>query len=556
MREQRDTASGDQRVQAVKLRYPAETAGILTGLLLLCGFLLYTVPVFAQSSFEGAGEISAVISEDFKTGFEQKTYSLIVDQSTIYTLFFNDAPPEDISTGDFAYVVGEFVSGGAWGDGVLVHAIYSMPRTDALVGSTSTARNALVIVVNFNDRSAGCSNAAADNLMWNGTRSINGLFEESSFNTVSFPRDTNADSSADVVNVTLSENIGTTCDYYNWAIAADTQAINSGFDLNDYQHRIYILPENAPCAWAGLGNLGCGSYCRAWTLYCDTADVLAHELGHNLGLNRARTDTNNDGTYDCEYCDTSGVMGYGGIGFRHFNAPHKAYLGWIPSSGVQTATMDGGYVLAVNEVLPSAASPAPPTDYQVVRTLVPGSSNEYYYFSYRAQEGSYSVNLPLQYRNEISVHRVSAGSSYSMYVTSIGDGESWSDGNGLELSSVSASATYASFSLAGVSAGGGDSGDGGSDSCSVSGRVLKDGEAPRNFRKLKVVLKKTGVRGSSRSRVNSDGSYSIDDCVPGPSRIKVQRRKTRRRRSRAIVPYQGLVAGAGTTQNFTLNRRR
>ena len=62
--------------------------------------------------------------------------------------------------------------------------------------------------------------------------------------------------------------------------------------------RLYVLPSDVgggDCTWDGLGTIGCDLLtCASWvTAY--SGDLISHELGHNLGLNHASTDTNNDG---------------------------------------------------------------------------------------------------------------------------------------------------------------------------------------------------------------------------------------------------------------------
>lgn len=517
---------------------------LTTFLLLLCMSLPGVVQ--AQEQIEVSGEISAIIAEEFSVGYEQRSYSLIVGEHTVYQLFFNDEPPVELKTGDYAFIAGEFVQDATWGNGILVSEISVLPIAQSTIASGS-ARSALLIVVNFLDTSANCSTAAASNLMWNGGQNINGLFQESSFNTLTFPADTNGDSSPDVVAVTLSENMGSSCDYYAWALAADSKAEAAGFTLSDYQHRMYILPSNAPCGWAGLGNLGCGLYCRSWSLYCGTPDVLAHELGHNLGLNHAATDSDNNGASDCEYCDTSGIMGYGGVKWRHFNAPHKADMGWIPAGRIQTATASGSYTVAVTELAPASASPRPPTDFQIIQTAIPGESSAYYSISYRGQHGNYSTELPAAYRNKLSIHRIYSSSTYSYLIGSIGTGESWSDGQ-VHINNVSTASTYATFTVTTA----GDSGSDGS-GCSISGTVLKDGTPPRNYRKLRVIVKNRNTNTRVRARVLADGSYAASGCDTGSSRIRVRRLRTKRRSARNISATT-LTLSSANTVHFTLGR--
>ena len=44
--------------------------------------------------------------------------------------------------------------------------------------------------------------------------------------------------------------------------------------------RIILLPSMPACNWAGLGSVGCGTYCVTWVngYYAQELDVLFHEL--------------------------------------------------------------------------------------------------------------------------------------------------------------------------------------------------------------------------------------------------------------------------------------
>jgi hypothetical protein len=143
----------------------------------------------------------------------------------------------------------------------------------------------------------------------------------------------------------INYNSSGACDYSTWATAADAAAQAAGVNLSQYAHKVYVFPRVNGCGWAGLGTIG-GNPSRAWIATCDLADVYAHELGHNLGLHHASTDADNDDVSDCEYCDSSDFMGYGGVGLRALNGPHKEEMGWQPAGKVQTVVSNGVYMVA------------------------------------------------------------------------------------------------------------------------------------------------------------------------------------------------------------------
>jgi hypothetical protein len=289
-------------------------------------------------------------------------------------------------------------------------------------------RKAVVLLVDFANAAVACAGSAVAGLMFTDAQSVDGLYRESSFDAVSFPGDTDSNGQPDVFRVAISATTAESCNPYGWASAADSAAQAAGVNLGPYQHRVYVLPANQPCSWAGLANLGCGGTCRSWIGNCNLADVYAHELGHNLGMAHASTDPGHDGAIDCEYCDTSDFMGYGGIGWRQVNGPHKMQMGWLPAQQ-QVGVAPGGpttYTLSALEADPDLA-PFP----QVLRIPRP-ASGDYYYVSYPTRTG-YNAALSNQYAYRTNVHTwPGSGSSNTLFVQALPDAQSFADA-GLQL---------------------------------------------------------------------------------------------------------------------------
>ena len=105
--------------------------------------------------------------------------------------------------------------------------------------------------------------------------------------------------------------------------------------------------------FAGLGLIGgVGAWIRG--AFSADAGVVAHELGHNYGLNHANFwDTAGKSVIGAgqslEYGDIFDTMGGSGGGIRQFNARYKSLLNWLPSTGVQTVTTNGTYTVAAHD---------------------------------------------------------------------------------------------------------------------------------------------------------------------------------------------------------------
>src|ERR1017187_2684453 len=101
------------------------------------------------------------------------------------------------------------------------------------------------------------TNSQLNNIMFaQSGMSVNTLYQENSFGSVSF--------AGDVIGP-FTITVPTTCDTSNVDSQADHAATAAGTDLSLYQHRVYMLPNKMSpiCTWCGLSNLG-GSQTNSW----------------------------------------------------------------------------------------------------------------------------------------------------------------------------------------------------------------------------------------------------------------------------------------------------
>jgi hypothetical protein len=152
----------------------------------------------------------------------------------------------------------------------------------------------------------------------------------------------------------------------------------------------------------------------------------------------ASTDTNNDGTLDCEYCDNSDFMGYAMANLRTQNGPHKVQMGWASGARVVDGSQGGTFTIS-SLAQSAAASP------RVVK--VRPNSGAPYYVSFRTATGcDQSMPSSATYLNRTTVHRWSSGNT--RYVASLADGETFSDATtGVSVKQLSRTADSATFSV-------------------------------------------------------------------------------------------------------------
>ncbi|MBI4558042.1 MAG: hypothetical protein HY706_10720, partial [Candidatus Hydrogenedentes bacterium] len=363
---------------------------------------------FAHEASRPVRQITGVLdvlqADDFAHGRHYVFYTIEdLVSGRAYKIRFEKVPPGKL-------VSGNIISARAVqkGDELVVTAELSssVQTLDLAASVAAEERRAAVLIVNFSDKAVSTSKTDVgrkvftDPMVSPPNKSVDGMYREASFGQVGFPGDTNGDGALDVFGpFTIPYTSTSACDYYAWGYAAEDKAVASGIDLSIYQHIVYVMPSNS-CGWAGISNVGCATVCRAWIFQSSYGDIYAHEMGHNLSLKHAGTDTNNDGVKESDYGDYSDVMGYSGVGWRQVNAPHKDQMGWFgPFPGqVQKITTGGTYRIAPLETSPDLAiSP------QILK-IKKGNTNEYYYLSYRILSG-YDATLRTQYANGCTIHR-------------------------------------------------------------------------------------------------------------------------------------------------------
>jgi hypothetical protein len=298
-------------------------------------------------------------------------------------------------------------------------------RIDGLAATTGS-RKMLIIMINFAGKSQTCTPAQIDSTVYTGDKSVQKQLEVSSKNQFTIVRDTNADGQADIVGPYLVDESAGSCDGpEGWATVAKAAAQAAGVNLAPYKHIFYSMPsyELLNCDYSGLADLGCSGTCEGWMLDCGTRNTWSHEFGHNLGMEHAGTDTNNDGTLEEEYGDYSCPMGSPFVDIQ-FNAIHQDQMGWFDAFSGKKATIStsGAFSLVALETNPGDAA-------QPMTILVQKGSNDYYYLSYRSAIGSFNQIDDL-YGGKINIHRYAPDSGTRLrtrFIKALSSGQSWTD---------------------------------------------------------------------------------------------------------------------------------
>ncbi len=146
-------------------------------------------------------------------------------------------------------------------------------------------------------------------------------------------------------------------------------------------HVAVYFPERPDCGgWAGMGTISGGN---VWVNGVPTVDVLAHELGHNLGLGHANTATCTSGGVRVSLSGTCSVDAYADM------ADVMGYATTMPSGSLNTALADRLGLASVLEVtdLPATVDVARLADVGSPRAVRLATSFGTVYVDFRPAQG-------------------------------------------------------------------------------------------------------------------------------------------------------------------------
>jgi hypothetical protein len=284
-----------------------------------------------ESAVEGTLE---VLHEDNASG-GRFLYHLDTDHGRLSLRFAGEAP-DHLMTGSHVRIHGVRLNQTLAAGGTSTGSVQTLSTA---LPNTLGAQKTLVILVNFTDKATQPYTVdSARSVVFTTTSNYD---MENSYGQTWL--------TGDVVGWYTIPMSYTVCDYSTLSTYAKQAATAAGVNVSNYGRHVFAFPSNA-CSWWGLGSVG-GSPSRAWVNGSFQLGVVAHEMGHNLGLYHSHN-------FDCgtavlgttctasEYGDTVDMMGSSHT--AHFNAFQKERLGWLnngSSPPLATVTTSGSYTL-------------------------------------------------------------------------------------------------------------------------------------------------------------------------------------------------------------------
>ena len=229
---------------------------------------------------------------------------------------------------------------------------------------THGTKKVLIIRVDFSDLAGAPVNAFPVQTVTetfavsviNGANGVRDFYEQNSFGktTLSVGAAVGGDS-PDVTGVlrmpATAASYATTDNNDGLHTAARNAATAAGFNLANYDRIGVVFSDlsNIPGSFIDYGGLGDVDGPYFWTNGAFDFTVVAHEIGHNYGLEHSNLWSVSDGNpvsasgTSVEYGDEFDVMGDGTDITHHFSLWNKSILQWLPDAAVTTVTTGGTY---------------------------------------------------------------------------------------------------------------------------------------------------------------------------------------------------------------------